>query len=88
VNTNDVHSKLQQTGNYKMHKTLTIAGAAVLFAGFFFLLLRILPGRLFIHRIEDLFGFVLLIVGIVLTVLGLVLKPSKQGDSDNFKMGY
>lgn len=56
--------------------------------GFFFFFLRILPGRLFIHRIEGLFGLVLLIVGIVLTVLGLVLKPSQKGDSDSFKMGY
>jgi hypothetical protein len=71
-----------------MQKTLTIIGVAILLMGFFFFLLRILPGRLFIHRVEGLFGLVLLIVGIVLTVLGLVLKPSAKGGSDNFKMGY
>jgi hypothetical protein len=71
-----------------MHKVLTIIGGSFLLTGLFFFLLRILPGRLFIHRVEGLFGLVLLIVGIVLTVLGLVLNPSKQGGSDSFKMGY
>jgi hypothetical protein len=71
-----------------MQKTLTIIGVAILLMGFFFFLLRILPGRLFIHRVEGLFGLILLIVGIMLTVLGLVLKPSAKGGSDSFKMGY
>jgi hypothetical protein len=71
-----------------MHKVLTIIGGSFLLMGFFFFFLRILPGRLFIQRVEGLFGLVLLIVGIVLTVLGLVLKPSKQGSSDSFKMGH
>jgi hypothetical protein len=71
-----------------MQKTLTIIGGSILLIGFFFFFLRSLPGRLFIHRVEGLFGFVLLIVGIVLTVLGLVLKPSVKSGQDSFKMGY